>query len=111
MSPKIKRVSGNGNGGQFVNLSQESIDEILSSSTHSIEQPLYSAFGAPIGVKIIDPLKVPQGDFRVEFMDSITPSDLDDAYWRILFKPNGEDEFIDTVYSDKNIKEQNEQII
>jgi len=110
MSPKIKRISGNGNGGQFVNLSQESIDEILSSSTSSIGQPIYSSFGAPIGVKIIDPLNIPKGDFRVEFMDSITPSDLSDAYWRIMFKASGSDEYSDTVYSEKNIGEQNEQI-
>ena len=110
LSPKVKRVSGNGNGGQFVNLSEESIDQILSSSNNSIEEPIYSQFGAPIGVKVIDPLKVPKGDFRVEFMDSVTPDDLSDAYWRILYKSNKEDDFTDTVYSEKTIQEQNEQI-
>ena len=111
MAPKIKRVSGNGNGGQFVNLSKESINEILSSPIHSVSQPVYSTYGAPVGIKVIDPLKVPKGDFRLEFMDSITPNDLKDAYWRILYKPNGNDEYSDTLYSDKNISGSNEQII
>ncbi|MAW65758.1 MAG: hypothetical protein CMD18_06135 [Flavobacteriales bacterium] len=111
LSPKVKRVLGNGNGGQFVNLSNSSIEEILSSATSSIDQPTYNSFGSPIGVKVIDPIKIPKGEFRIEFMDSITPNDLSDAYWRILYKPEEADEFSDTVYSDKTIQEQNEQIL
>ena len=110
MSPKIKRISGNGNGGRFVNLSKESINEIMTSSNHTISQPTYSSFGAPIGVKVIDPLKVPKGDFRLEFLDSITPNELNDAYWRILFMPDGESDYSDTIYALKTIGEENEQI-
>lgn len=111
VSPKIKRISGTGNGGRFANLSKASIDSILNSSTHSLVHPEYSRFGAPIGVKVIDPLKVPKGDFIFEILDSVTVNDLSDAYWRLTFKPEGSDVYSDTTYSVANLAMKNEQIV
>ncbi len=111
LSPEVKRVSGNGNGGRFVNLTKESIETILTSPDHKINQPVYSSFGSPIGVKVIDPVNVPDGDFRLEFLDSVTPGNLNDAYWRLLYQPKGESSYTDTVYAIKTLVDKYEQVI
>ncbi len=110
-SPEIKRISGIGNGGRFVNLTKESIDAILNSPSSKVDKVTYSKHGAPVGVKVIDPLKVPNGDFKLEFLDSITANDLSDGYWRLLFKPVGESDYTDTVFALKTINQNYEQII
>ena len=110
-SPEIKTISGTGNGGEFVNLSQNTIDEIMTSSSHKSDELIYTKTGSPIGIKVTDPMRVPNGDFRLEFMDTITEGDLSDAYWRLVFKPFGEQEYTDTIYSDRDISIKNEQII
>lgn len=110
-SPKIRTISGTGNGGRFVNLAKETIDEIMGSSTHQSEALIYSKSGAPVGVKVTDPMRVPNGNFRLEFLDTTSEGDLSDAYWRLLFMPQDENEYTDTVYSDQNISIKNEQII
>ncbi|MFT4898641.1 MAG: hypothetical protein ACI9U0_000427 [Flavobacteriales bacterium] len=111
MSPKIKRISGIGNGGRFVNLSKESINAILTSSNHKINEPEYSYYGSPVGVKVIDPVKVPNGDFRFELLDTVTINDLSDAYWMLLFKGDGESNYDDTIFADRSIDSKSEQII
>lgn len=111
ISPEVKQVAGIGNGGNFVNLSKETIVEILSSTSHKADEPLYAMYGSPVGIKVIDPLKVPDGDFRFEILDSVTSGDLSDAYWRLLFMPKGKASYTDTVYSTSLISTKNEQII
>ena len=111
LSPEVKRISGKGNGGRFVNLTQESINQILASADHKIDQPVYSSYGSPIGVKVIDPVNVPNGDFKLEILDTVTLGDLDDAYWRMVYKPDGESEYTDTIYAVKTIGEKFEQVI
>lgn len=110
-SPEITQVSGKGNGGRFVNLTQETIDEIFNSSDYKVDHPTYSGYGVPVGVKVIDPLNVPEGDFKLEILDSITLGDLSDAYWRLLYMPKGESKYIDTVYSEGTITFKNEKNI
>lgn len=111
MSPDIKQVSGKGNGGRFASLTEETIESILSAADHKVDEPVYAGYGVPVGVKVIDPLLVPEGDFRLEILDSITAGDLSDAYWRLLYQPKGKTTYTDTVYSVSTIKNKYEQNI
>lgn len=111
MSPEVTRITGSGNGGRFPNLTQETIDEIMDASDYKVDEPTYTTYGSPVGIKVVDPVNVPDGDFRLEILDSITPNDLSDAYWQLMFKPKGESNYTDTVHSTRTITLNNEQII
>lgn len=111
MSPEVKRITGSGNGGLFPNLTNETVEEILESTSSKVDEPTYTTYGSPVGVKVVDPLSVPEGDFKLEILDSITPNDLSDAYWRLLFQPKGQTTYTDTVRALKTINVKNEQII
>lgn len=82
-SPEITRIMGTGNGGNELELTEASIDEIMSkpaakpqSSTtgdYSIESfpmsfnPTYKAGFGPIDIKVIDPLNVKPADYKLWF--------------------------------------------
>ncbi len=82
--PTVTRIEGHGNGGKIIDLTQETVDEILSKPPASsivdgdsvvYGDPLYPIayeakykqdFG-PLNVKIIDPLKVKNGKYILSF--------------------------------------------
>ncbi|MFM7021723.1 MAG: T9SS type A sorting domain-containing protein [Flavobacteriales bacterium] len=104
LQPKLTRVEGKGHGKEFINLSDETIAEILTSNSASTLT--YANNGAPVNIKVIDPLLVPDGNFIFRMLDTITPNDLKDAYWMMIYKEKN-----DTVYAEKTIAAANEQII
>ena len=75
----ITRLAGQGNGGRFLELSDESIAEILSKKmADSLNVPgspdypiaynlTYKKDKGPIGVKVIDPLNVKEGNYTIKF--------------------------------------------
>ena len=80
-SPSIQRIVGVGNGGNELELTQETIDEIMSkpiaSETNRFGSPdypisyhpTYEAGHGPIAVKIIDPLNVKAHSYELWFDD------------------------------------------
>ncbi|MBK7887411.1 MAG: hypothetical protein IPJ86_08935 [Bacteroidetes bacterium] len=64
---KIKRIEGTGNGGNVLDLTSETVAEILGSVDNRAVNPVYEAGLGPIDVSIYDPLKVKGGGFRVRF--------------------------------------------
>lgn len=115
--PKITRVEGQGNGGNVLDLTQESINSIVNlqpgvEATRLI--PLtYDNGKGPINVKVIDPLNVPKGTFTFKMLDTATTgwnftgAYLNDAFW-VLIK---NDDPSNPVYADKTIQVGNEQLI
>ena len=103
--PEITRIEGAGNGGLVLDLTSSSEAQIVSSNF--IDYPVYNVGAGPINVKVVDPLNVKKGTYYVQLLDSTTAAvgvnSLDDAYWRII---NGSD----TIYSERNIAQRNEQI-
>ena len=83
-SPAITRLVGVGNGGNELELTQKTIDEIMSkpmaSETNRFGSPdypisyhpTYEAGYGPIGVKIIDPLNVKSHRYELYFGDMFT---------------------------------------
>ncbi|MBK7212955.1 MAG: hypothetical protein IPH88_06595 [Bacteroidales bacterium] len=121
----VTRIAGQGNGGNFLEFSDATIDEILSkkpadsvnvygSPDYPIAyQATYKLGEGPINVKVIDPLNVKDGNFTVAFdslFDVSVPIGSRDTLmpttrWKLIDNATG------TVYkSDTTIDLQNEQL-
>ncbi|MDD4150224.1 MAG: hypothetical protein PHE33_09360 [Bacteroidales bacterium] len=65
--PQITMVEGHGNGNNILELTQESIDEIMSGYPWKATNRTYKNGKGPINVKIIDPLNVPEDTYTLKF--------------------------------------------
>ena len=104
LQPKMTRVSGKGYGGEFINLSEGTINDILANGAASTLT--YNNDGAPVNIKVVNPLSVPDGNFTFKILDTITTNDLTDAYWILIHTEKN-----DTVFAHQTLKTANEQII
>jgi hypothetical protein len=68
--PKITRLDGQGNGGQILELTQNSINQIMSGPPYRMENPEYENNNGPVNVKVIDPLGVKPGNFIIKFKNT-----------------------------------------
>ena len=64
---QVKRIEGQGNGGNFLDMTQASVDEIFSSPTNSVQNPVYEVGKGPINVSVYDPWAVKAGSFELAF--------------------------------------------
>lgn len=64
--PKIKRIEGQGNGGNSMDLTQATVNEILANGW--ARYPEYENGRGPIKVKVVDPLNIPNSTFTVKFL-------------------------------------------
>ncbi|NVO03740.1 MAG: T9SS C-terminal target domain-containing protein [Bacteroidetes bacterium] len=104
--PKIKRIEGQGNGGMNLELTDETVNEILAGYPHHAITPLYKNNQGPIDVKVIDPLNVKKGNYTLKFnKDSLAPNDLSLCSWTLI---NNDD--LTQWESDQSILNKNEQI-
>ena len=69
--PKIKRIEGQGNGGNAVDLTEASINAILNSADNRMVEVEYENARGPISVKVIDPLNVCGGDFVLKMQKGV----------------------------------------
>lgn len=79
--PMITRVEGQGNGGNVVDLTDQSVNDILNSSTSRVQLVTYQNGLGPIKVKVTDPLRVVKGDFTVKFVQSQRAFVAPDSVW------------------------------
>ncbi|MCF8297037.1 MAG: hypothetical protein K9J13_05765, partial [Saprospiraceae bacterium] len=103
-APKITRIEGNGNGGNVLDLTQASIDTILSNPNHIAINPEYLGSKGPIDVKIIDPLNVKNGNYILKF--NTIANNIDSATWTLINEETNEQ-----WESEKAINISNEQLI
>ncbi len=101
--PKITRIEGQGNGGMNLDLTQESVNEILDNGF--IKTPTYENSHGPIDVKVVDPLNVKRGEYILKFNVN-NVSTIDSASWILINSITN-----DTIFSDKTIKIANEQLL
>ncbi|MES2836546.1 MAG: hypothetical protein V4667_03405 [Bacteroidota bacterium] len=105
--PQVTRVEGQGNGGNEVTLTKETVAEILQNG--KAQNLVYEKGFAPIKVKVIDPLSIQEADFQFILLpladDSLT-LDTGKTKWSVTNLANGE-----VVASEGTILYQNEQII
>jgi len=107
---QVTRLEGQGNGGLELALERSSENDIMAGAPWRKDEITYRTGLGPINVKVVDPLKVPQATFELWFKDdTLTPGNLNDAYWYMVKLPGGRDE--DTVKSERIINLQYEQVI
>ncbi len=111
-TPKIKRIEGQGNGGLILDMTQESIDELMSKTAppYIVENPVYENNKGPVNVKVVDPLNVKPGNFTIKFVPQKDTVNFTDAKWTLINTETGEFLLKDTL-SDMTIAVANEQII
>ena len=108
----ITRLQGKGNGGEALSLTDETVEGILlnkawDSPDSTVNEITYQDGGAPFSVSVVDPLNIEEGEYYVQFIDSLDNQRVSDStYWRI-WRRGG----IDTVYSDKAIGFLNQQLL
>lgn len=66
--PKITRLEGQGNGGNFLELTQESVDQIIANEDR-VDVLTYENGRGPINIKVVDPLNVPNSKFSFAFIN------------------------------------------
>jgi len=75
--PNIVRIDGQGNGGNALDLTQETIDKIVTGGdkdskgqpTYRVKELKYEKNAGPLSIKVIDPLQVKPFDFTIFFTE------------------------------------------
>ncbi|MCD4773673.1 MAG: T9SS type A sorting domain-containing protein [Bacteroidales bacterium] len=125
--PQITRIEGQGNGGVSIELSEETINEILSKKpVNSISDgekvtfghpdypiaynPVYKNGKGPVNIKVVDPLNVTNANFKLTFTD--VEQALNDSFnivssnWELINQETGK------IYtSNSSITVKNEQLL
>ncbi len=105
-SPEITTLDGTGNGNRSVDLTSASENFIIANG--SIDAPTYREGAGPIDIKVIDPLNLVDGYFRLEFNDY---SAIDTASWTLFRYDNKGGNLLDSITSDRTISADNEQLV
>ena len=108
----ITRLEGEGNATNLLDLEESTVNDILSGYPWRADEVTYKPGLAPVNVKVVDPLKVPNGKFELWFNDA-TPDDLEDASWTLvaLNSDANNDGAPDSVHSERAIEVLNEQLV
>jgi hypothetical protein len=75
----VTQIEGVGNGGKAVELSRETISEILTSPNYYAKNRTYVPGFGPVNIKVVDPLKLPEGDFVLYIRDTTSVSKKTDS--------------------------------
>jgi hypothetical protein len=67
--PKITRIEGQGNGGNYLDLTAQSENEILNSPTGRADRITYENGRGPIKIKVVDPLNIPDSQFSLALIN------------------------------------------
>lgn len=103
----VTRIEGQGNGGNALDLTQGSIDQIMSGPPWRADRLTYKRGNAPVRIKVVDPLNVKPGNFELRFFNEVESivdgvpqyiADIDSAQWKLINIDNGE-----TIFSDRAI--------
>ena len=107
--PQITRIEGQGNGGNDLELTASSEASIV--ANNFMDFPVYKAGKGPIQVKVIDPLNVRAGVYRVQFKDTATSGSLGDAFWTLIPPSSLAPPYNLPINADQLIAVENEQLI
>lgn len=85
IGPQITRLEGQGNGGLALDLTDQSINDIL--ANNHFQKITYVGNRGPLTVKVTDPLRVIKGDFIVKFIASTKVKIGADSLWQYYGNP------------------------
>jgi len=113
-SPEIIQVEGHGAGSNILDLTEETIEEIMSGPPWKAEEVAYKPGFAPVNVIVVEPMNVPEDNFIIK-MDSVDwyyrkgatmNGKINDASWYIVRESTS-----DTVRSHHMITSNFDQLI
>ncbi len=113
-SPVISQIEGHGAGSNNLDLTEETIDEIMSGSPWKANEVKYKPGFAPVNVIVVEPMNVPDDNFILK-MDSVDwyyrenatlNGKINDAEWYIVRESTK-----DTVWSYHTIASSFDQLI
>ncbi len=112
--PQITRIEGRGNGGNILELTKETENDILSSPDHYSKKITYENGLGPIKVKIIDPLSIVGKKYLLKILDTAAvniKTIRNTATWVLLdpSTPLGDDDTV--AVSETDLSQSYEQII
>ncbi|MBL0047623.1 MAG: T9SS C-terminal target domain-containing protein [Bacteroidetes bacterium] len=97
MQPEVTRIEGQGNGGNYLELTEASENAIIGNP--NFKTVTYQAGAGPINVKVIDPLRIQPTSFTLKLTPvAYTPEGIDKATWVLINDKTGE-----KAYSDNGI--------
>ncbi len=113
---ELQRIEGKGNGGYELELTDASIDEALAGPNYQSYFPIYKAGNTPVKLKVIDADSLKAGNYELwlKVDSTYNPNNRDSSLGAFPSKTSW---FIvntgtnDTVYSERNIAEYNEQLL
>lgn len=93
--PMITRIEGQGNGGMFLDLTDESRELILANNVYNNVQ--YKNNFGPLNIQVVDPLMVKPFNYYVKFLENNISSDVNDStMWQLIISDEHSDrELID----------------
>lgn len=94
----VQRVEGQGNGGNNIELTPATIEQILNSSDNFADTLTYVNGLDPIGFQVTDPIALKEANFQLQFVDTITHQVGATTSWRLIDMTNN-----DTIYSDRTL--------
>jgi hypothetical protein len=115
----IKKVMGIGNGGNDLQMNDESEAQALAGPDYQSKQPVYNPGAGPVSIKVVNPDAVQAGNWelwiskdsaRVSGPGTYVPTARgfvpDSSKWTLINKDNN-----DVIYSERSLKTLNEQIL
>ena len=87
-APEIEVISGTGNGGNILELSDETVADILENG--EADRLIYAAGSGPIDVQIFDPFKVPKAEFELKIENLIFTSLTQPEHGTVSINDDGE---------------------
>lgn len=89
--PMITRLEGQGNGGFFLDMTDESRQQILANNVFNNVQ--YKNNYGPLSIQVIDPLQVKPFDYYVKFLPNDFSNDVNDStQWQLIISDEVTDE-------------------
>lgn len=89
--PKVKRLEGQGNGGVWLNLTQATVDNIVSNVR--VQQPEYESGTSPIVVRVSNPADLKEYDYVLKLSPQHDQGDAslvdNNAHWTLTWYQNG----------------------
>lgn len=104
---EVKRIEGQGNGGNILDLTAETIQGILGSGSYAFKDTLTYLKGRdPLGFKVVDPVELVEADFELQFTQPNDTAIGNTTSWRLVDFTNN-----DTIYSERTLDRPYEQQI
>lgn len=89
--PMITRLEGQGNGGLFLDMTDESREQILANNVFNNVQ--YKNNYGPLSISVVDPLQVKPFDYYIKFLPNSVSEDVNDSTeWQLIISDDVTDE-------------------